>query len=77
MKGRKEEVLAEFDKDGDGKLSDEEREAIRKQFSGKGRKLPPQVLAKFDKDGDGELNGEKEKLPRKHGGTQGGSPRKI
>ena len=52
----REEMIKKFDSDGDGKLSDEEREKARKQMPGKGRKLPPEVLQKFDKDGDGELN---------------------
>ena len=54
----REEMIKKFDSDGDGKLSDQEREKARKQMPGKGRKLPPEVLKKFDKDGDGELNDE-------------------
>ena len=51
----REEVMKKFDKDGDGKLNDEEKAELRKKMEGK-RKLPPFVMEKFDKDGDGELN---------------------
>ena len=60
----REALIKKFDADGDGKLSDEERENARKQMPGKGRKLPPEVLQKFDKDGDGELNGEERAAAR-------------
>ena len=43
------EVLAKFDKDGDGKLSKEEREAMREERKAK-------MLEKFDADGDGKLS---------------------
>lgn len=43
------EVLEKFDKDGDGKLSKEEREAMREERKAK-------MLEKFDKDGDGKLS---------------------
>lgn len=61
----REEIIKKFDKDGDGKLRDAEREKIRKKLPGKGRKLPPQILAKFDKDGDGELNDEEREAAKK------------
>ena len=50
----REQMIKKFDKDGDGKLSEEERAAVREEM--KGRK--GELLAKFDKDGDGELNDE-------------------
>ena len=43
-------IIEKFDKDGDGKLSDEERAEIRKE-----------MMAKFDKDGDGKLSPEERK----------------
>jgi len=61
----REEMIKKFDSDGDGKLSDEEREKARKQMPGKGRKLPPEVLQKFDKDGDGKLSDEERAAFRK------------
>ena len=54
----REEVLKKFDKDGDGKLSEEEKGELRKAMASRGRKLPPHLMEKFDKDGDGKLNPE-------------------
>ena len=64
----REEIIKKFDKDGDGKLNDEEKAEIRKKMaerSGGGRKLPPFLMKKFDKDGDGELNDEEKAEARK------------
>ena len=62
------QALKQFDKDGDGKLTGQERVAAQAHFakmrggqpSNKGAKnrIPEQVLKRFDKDGDGELNNE-------------------
>ena len=64
---RKAEMLKKFDKDGDGKLSDEEKSTLRaemqyrrgerdrKQWSPEQR---DEMLKKFDKDGDGKLSDE-------------------
>ena len=54
----REEVMKKFDKDGDGKLSKEEKAELRKQMAerGAGRKIPPFIMQKFDKDGDGKLS---------------------
>ena len=53
----REEVMKKFDKDGDGKLNEEEKAELRKQMAerGAGRKVPPFIMEKFDKDGDGKL----------------------
>jgi len=52
--------LEKFDKDKDGKLSDEERRAARdeiaKGFGQRGDKMREHMLKKFDKDGDGKLS---------------------
>ena len=51
-KGPPAEILAKFDKDGDGKLNEEERKA-----AGEARKaLRAEILAKHDTDGDGKLS---------------------
>ena len=50
-------VLKEFDKDGDGKLNDEERKAMREAAHKK-------MLEKYDKDKDGKLNDEERKAMR-------------
>jgi len=59
--------IKKFDKDGDGKLSESEREAAKKAAAKRGNKGQPSdprkpgpdrqaLLKKFDKDGDGKLN---------------------
>lgn len=50
------EVIAGFDKDGDGKLSEQERKAMREEMKAKmdGRKA--EMLKKFDTNGDGKLD---------------------
>ena len=55
---KKAEILAEFDKDGDGELNEEERTAAREAFKAK-------MLEKHDTDGDGELSDEEKKAARK------------
>jgi Ca2+-binding EF-hand superfamily protein len=55
----REEMMKKFDKDGDGKLNEEERAAVREEM--KGRK--DELLKKFDADGDGKLSdAEREKI---------------
>ena len=60
--GKKEALLKKFDKDGDGKLSQEERAAAkefkdkRRGEEGRGGKLRGKILRRFDKDGDHKLN---------------------
>lgn len=50
------EILEKFDKDKDGKLSKEEREAARAEHE-----------KQFDKDGDGKLSDEERKAMREDG----------
>jgi Ca2+-binding EF-hand superfamily protein len=49
------EMLKKFDKDSDGKLSDDERKAMREANQA-------EMLKKYDKDGDGKLNDEEKKV---------------
>ena len=62
--GKKEALLKKFDKDGDGKLSKEERAAAkefkdkRRGEEGRGGKLRGKILRRLDKDGDHKLNDE-------------------
>ncbi len=63
-------ILERFDKDGDGKLNEEERAAARAarearggkgkggEGRGQGAGMRKQMIEKFDKDGDGKLNEE-------------------
>lgn len=51
-------ILEKFDKDGDGKLSEDERAAAKAAFQEKHPDAREKVLAHFDKDGDGKLNEE-------------------
>lgn len=53
-------MIAEFDKDGDGKLNDEERAAAKEAM----KKRRAERLKKYDKDGDGKLNDEEKAAMR-------------
>ena len=60
------EAIKLFDKDGDGKLSEEEEQAMREAR----RKM---MMEKFDKDGDGELSeAERAEMRKEMGGRPGG-----
>lgn len=59
------EILEKFDKDGDGKLSEDERKAARKELMEKHEAHRKEILAKYDTDGDGELSEEERKAMRK------------
>ena len=63
----REEVMKKFDKDGDGKLNEEEKAELRKKMAerGAGRKAPPFIMEKFDKDGDGKLSEDERAEARK------------
>ena len=50
-------LMKKFDKDGDGKLNEEERAEARKTMEARRQ----EALKKFDKDGDGKLNEEERK----------------
>ena len=51
------EILAKYDKNGDGKIDKEERAAIRKDMQARRQAF----INKYDKDGDGRLNPEEAK----------------
>ncbi|MBT4664917.1 MAG: hypothetical protein HOB63_00190 [Opitutae bacterium] len=64
----REAILKKFDKDGDGKLNEEERAEARKSFGGGRPPRPPaELIKKFDKDGDGKLNEEERAALREEG----------
>ena len=64
------EVIAKFDKDGDGKLNDEEKAAAKAAFEAKMEERKKEAIAKFDKDGDGKLNEEERKAAREAAGDR-------
>lgn len=75
-KEHREAILEKFDADGDGKLSEEERETAKAAMKAKRKEL----LEKYDVDGDGKLNAEErqaakdagERIPcKKHKGKKG------
>lgn len=55
------EVIEKFDKDGDGKLNEEEREAAKQAMKEKHEAHKKEILAKYDTDGDGELSEDERK----------------
>jgi Ca2+-binding EF-hand superfamily protein len=63
-KGPPPRMVKKFDKDGDGKLSDEERKAMEEARLAKVEEMKKQAIAKFDKDGDGKLNDEEKAAAR-------------
>lgn len=61
-------VLAKYDTDKDGKLSDEEIAVLQADVKKAQEAKKAAILKKFDKDGDGKLSqGGKERLCRKNG----------
>jgi len=57
-------ALEKFDKDGDGKLNEEERKAAHEAFKKNHPEMHKKMLEKFDKDGDGKLNEEERQAMR-------------
>lgn len=51
-------ILKEFDKDGDGNLSEDERKAMRETMKARMEERRKQLLEKYDADGDGKLSEE-------------------
>ncbi|GAA5484801.1 EF-hand domain-containing protein [Haloferula sargassicola] len=54
------QVLEKFDKDGDGKLNEEERKAMRDEREAMRKK----IMATYDTDGDGKLSADERKAMR-------------
>lgn len=50
------EVIAKFDKDGDGKLNEEEKAAAKAARGEREGKMKKEMLEQFDADKDGKLN---------------------
>ncbi|OYV04797.1 MAG: hypothetical protein CFE26_14980 [Verrucomicrobiales bacterium VVV1] len=62
------EILKQFDKDGDGKLSEDERAAMRTAGEARKAEFEKKMLEKFDTDKDGKLSDEEKKAAREAGG---------
>lgn len=64
---RRAEIIKKFDKDGDGKLNEQERAAAKKALGGQGGGADRRaaLLKKFDKDGDGKLSDEEKAAAKK------------
>ena len=60
--------MEKFDKDRDGKLSEDERAEARKAMEAR----RAEMIEKFDKDGDGKLNEEERKAAMASRTKQGG-----
>jgi hypothetical protein len=58
------EILKEFDKDGDGKLNDEEAKAAREARQARAEEARKKMLEKYDTDKDGKLSEEERKTMR-------------
>jgi len=60
MKRNREELIKRFDKNGDGKLDEDEKaaahKAMRKEGGGGGNDRYKELLRRFDKNGDGRLD---------------------
>lgn len=82
QEARKAEMLKKYDKDGDGKLSDEEKKAMREDWAknhpeaakrmeemkARHEAYVADMIKKFDKDGDGKLSPEElQAIPPHHG----------
>jgi hypothetical protein len=50
------ELVKQFDKDGDGQLSDSEKKTMREAMQAKREEQRKQMIAKYDADGDGKLD---------------------
>lgn len=56
FEARRKQFESQFDKDGDGELSEAEREAMRDEFRKRGEQQRAAFMKEWDKDGDGELS---------------------
>ena len=61
---RRADAIKEFDKDGDGKLNEEERKAMMEANRARMEEFRKAREKEFDKDGDGKLNDEERKAMR-------------
>jgi hypothetical protein len=58
------EMMKQFDKDGDGQLSEEERKAMREKMQSRMEEQRKEMLEKFDADKDGKLSPEEREKAR-------------
>lgn len=68
----REEFMKKMDKDGDGKLSDEEKAEGKKAMEARHEEMKAKMLEKYDKDSDGKLSDDEKSAMRKDfGGAKG------
>lgn len=60
----RQEILAKFDADHDGKLSESERAAARAALAARLKEKHPKLFAKIDTNGDGQLSKEEMEAAR-------------
>ena len=77
---RRAEFMKIHDKDGDGELSEKEREGIREYYRKQSEERRAAAIKKYDKDGDGKLNDEERReayreYRSRRGGGRGGPGR--
>ena len=70
-----EELIKRFDKNGDGRLDEQERTAARRVRGKKGKGRYAEILKRFDKDGDGRLSEEERGQARRARGE--GNPQRA
>jgi len=78
---RRKEFMGIHDKDGDGEITEKEREGIREYYRKRSEERRAEAVKRFDKNGDGELNDEERaamfrefRSRRGGGGRPGGQP---
>ncbi|MDF7800323.1 hypothetical protein P4C99_12670 [Pontiellaceae bacterium B1224] len=77
----REEIIIKYDTDGDGQLSDTEREVMQKEMGGRtgrnnGQRMSrEEIIAKYDVDGDGQLSDAEKETMRSEMGQRERGPR--
>ena len=60
----KKEFMAKYDKNKDGKLSDDERKSVKADWKKRGEEMKKEFMAKYDKNKDGKLDDKEKKAVR-------------
>ena len=57
-------MMEKYDTDGDGKLSDDEKDAMKKAYKASHEAFKAEMIKEYDNDGDGELSDDERKEAR-------------